>query len=123
MNENAAEVLKHIADKLDVPVQQLWAGLVAYAPFTYYQWLAALIISCVLVVGLVGLAAGLFLKAKAMNDMEPYGVFGCISMILAAGVFVIGVAINGVGESAEALSAKYAPEAWASKYIIRRLGR
>jgi len=123
MNENAAEVLKHIADKLDIPVQQLWAGLVAYAPFTYYQWLTALVLSCVVFAGLSGLAAWLFYKARKMNDFEPFGAIGGVVSVLAGLVFIFGIAIHGVGESAEALAAKHAPEAWASKHIIKKIGR
>ena len=121
MNKEAADVLKHIADKLDIPVQQLWAGLMAYAPFTYWQWLTTI------AVGLLVLAAGVSVivwgihKAGKTERDEYFGValiafFCCIPAVMVLG-------ISGVGGMSEALAAKHAPEAWASKYIIRQVGR
>ena len=120
MNENAAEVLKHIADKLDVPVQQLWAGLVGYAPFVYYQWLAYVVFS--LVVGGVSLALCLYFSKRAMKEEIPNGpiAFICGGAAILCGVIFM---VEGVSSTGVALSARNAPEAWAAKHIIQKIGR
>lgn len=117
MNKDAAEVLKSIADKLDVPVQQLWAGLVAYAPFTYYQWFA-------------GIAVGLFcalcaflllcycIKRSSGNDEDgvvPTSLLLLVLVLFTGGWFVAGLP--------DAMAAKNAPEAWAAQQIMKKVGR
>lgn len=113
MNENAAEVLKQIADKLDVPVQQLWAGLVAYAPFIYYQWLAGLALGLVI----CAISFGCLLYCIRKND-DTAGVF---LLILVCAVTATGVGV--LTTLPDAMAAKMAPEAWATQQIVRKIGR
>lgn len=112
MNEQAAEVLKHLADKLDIPVQQLWAGLIAYAPFTFYQWLAGVLIGVFLSALCFGVLAWCIAKKP-----EEDGVIG-LFMVTVAVMIITG--LYGVGGMSNALAARYAPEAWAAKYIIQK---
>lgn len=121
MNKEAADVLKHIADKLDIPVQQLWAGLVAYAPFTYYEWLTTMVISASVIVIAACVIAWALWKAGKTEQEHYFGV--ALIAFLCAFVAVLIGWISGVGGMANALAAKNAPEAWASRYIIQRLGR
>lgn len=119
MEQETADVLKHIADKLDVPVQQLWAGLIAYAPFTFYQWAIGVGMGIFAFVALGWISyktAGTELSKK--TDGFVPGMCGFLAVV----AFAL-VAMFGLGETADALSAKYAPEAWASKYILKRLDR
>lgn len=120
MDEQAANVLKHIADKLDVPVQALWAGLVAYAPFAYYQWLA---MAVALGIGaLVSLSVFAWSLPKSFKQEIPYAPITVISGFCAF-VFLVFFFGRGISDMGDALAAKNAPEAWASKYILRRFGR
>lgn len=111
MNDNAVEVLKHIADKLDVPVQQLWHGLVAYAPFTFYTWI---VVVTLFVIALLCV----FVFVYMGKIREEY--FGCavfaFFVALVSGIFSL-------ADMSSALAARYAPEAWATQYVIRSLRR
>jgi hypothetical protein len=118
MNKDAADVLKHLADKLDVPVEQLWSGLIAYAPFTYYQWLAMTVGAAIATVVLIGVVVYCIKQNKEM----PWGPIGMISGIGVV-IFACHFAFEGIGGMADALAAKHAPQAWAAKHIINKLGR
>ena len=120
MNENAAAVLKHIADKLDVPVQQLWSGLIAYAPFVYYQWLAYVVFS--LVGGIVAAALCMYFIKKSMQKELPNGPIAFVCGALAFTCVVIFM-VEGLSATGVALSAKHAPEAWAANHIIQKIRR
>lgn len=86
MNEQTAEVLKHIANKLDVPVEQLWAGMVAYAPFWFYKYVA-----CVALGILIGAA---FLYASRQFYLSGIGEY--VPSIFAGISGVITLAITGI---------------------------
>jgi hypothetical protein len=109
MNEQTAQVLKQIADKIDVPVQQLWAGLIAYAPFTFWTWVA-------------GIALGL-----VMTVLFAILTVWCVkkeSESVLAAAFFTGITLGLTGllgfiHMSDALAAKYAPEAWAAQKILR----
>ena len=120
MNKEAADVLKHIADKLDVPVQQIWAGLMAYAPFTYYQWLTSVVVATFFLVA--ALVVIFWALRKADEKSEHFFGVALIAFFCAIPP-VMTLAISGVGGMSEALAARHAPEAWASKYILRQVGR
>lgn len=115
MNEQAVEAIKHIADKLDIPVEQLWAGLVAYAPFTFYQWVAGIVIG--LVVGGVLVAIAVKFNSKNLGDGFP--AFACFML---GGMCLSGALFIGLMEMPDALAAKNAPQAWAAKQILRTIG-
>ena len=119
MEKETAEVVKQLADKLDVPVEHLWNGLVAYAPFEFYQWVA-LLIGCafVLVIGIAAISYDISTSEKRKSD-GGLAIFGFIVSIVAAGTFVVA----GVSGMAEALAAKNAPEAWAAKKVLGRFVR
>lgn len=117
MNDKAAEVIKHLADKLDLPVQQLWQGLVGYAPFVYAQWEAVLLVSIVVFV-VTGIAFVVSLY-KTREEELPWGPVAVISAVVAM-FSGVSIAVS-LGEVAYALAAKHAPEAWAAKYVIQRL--
>lgn len=119
MNENAADVLKHIADKLDVPVQQLWAGLIAYAPFTFYQWVVGVTVGILAFVAFVPLCYKM-IGSEVSKKTDGFVPFLCGAM---ATVSFVLTSIFGLSSMPDALAAKYAPEAWASKYILRKIGR
>ena len=110
MNENAAEILRHIADKLDVPVANLWAGLVAYAPFVFYQWAAGLIVSVCAAVGFAYLAHRIW-------KTEDVACF-LFSTLTGAGIVGLFACLMALPSS---LAARYAPEAWATHYIIEQI--
>lgn len=119
MNDKTAEVLKHIADKLDVPVQQLWAGLVAYAPFIFWQWVAGCLAAMFIVIVCSWLCVrttGSEISART-DGMVP-GLFGLVAIV----AFVIGLG-TGIEGMPNALAAKYAPEAWATVYIMKFVRR
>lgn len=119
MEKETADVLKQIADKLDVPVQQLWAGLTAYAPFTYAQWQAQTIL-CV-----VGFVVALMVLVYSIHRLRteelPWGPIAFVCVICVV-LFGVGFTVQ-MGDMADALAAKEAPQAWAAKYIVRRIGR
>lgn len=116
MNEQAADVLKHIADKLDVPVQQLWAGMIAYAPFTFWPWVAG--IACGLLITGGFALISYYSSKKESGGEDPTVLCG----FLAVASFAVTAAL-GIAYMSEALAAKFAPEAWAAQQIIRRVGR
>ena len=120
MDKEAAEVLKHIADKIDVPVQQLWAGLVAYAPFTYWQWLVTTVITGSLV--LIAAAVIIWALRKADDKSEHFFGVALLAFFCGAGAMIV-FGVAGIGGMSEALAAKNAPEAWAAHKIIRNFDR
>lgn len=119
MDRQAAEVLKQVADKLDVPVEQLWNGLVAYAPFEFYQWCAILIALAILVV--VGVCI-IGYDSATQERRKSEGGLGAFGLVLAAGALIMFLCV-GAFEMAEALAARNAPEAWAAKKILGRVIR
>ena len=119
MEKETAELIKHVADKIDAPVQQLWDGLVAFAPFTYDQWLFKAAIIVVIFLAFVGLTALAIHYAKKDNDYETgvlFAGFGAVGVLIVFGVEV-------VGTSAEAFSAKHAPQAWAAQQVLKKISR
>lgn len=114
MNDQAAQVIKHIADKLDLPVQHLWAGLIAYAPFTFWQWAVGVGIGLFLALCCVVLCV-LCIKNKGTDGVIWWGGW-------TVGVMTVTAAFA-IQQMPDALAAKYAPEAWASQYVIRRATR
>lgn len=119
MNESTAAILKHIADKLDVPVAQLWSGIVAYAPFWFYKYIA-MVGACFLVCAvLVALSFKLYDKEATYSDANmPSILAGIFAVVLFAATAIVGAANLGY-----ALAAKNAPEAWASIYIMQTIER
>ena len=117
MDKSTAELLKGMADKLDVPVEKLWEGLVAYAPFEYYQWLTEIVV-CVSFLALFTLTFSIGIHlAKKDNDFAPIAITSFFGMV----VVMIMLLMSGIGGVASALAAKNAPEAWAAKYIVHRI--
>ena len=117
MNQTAAEVIMHIADKLDVPVQQLWAGLIAYAPFVYYQWITGVSL---------GILGGLLFTIHAVMGWKKSKDFFGIKFVVPGycALVIWGVTVTaGIEEMPNALAAKYAPEAWATKHILNKVGK
>lgn len=114
MDKNTAEVLKQIADKIDVPVQQLWAGLVAYAPFTYYQWIAGVAIGLFIAM-LCGLLLAYVIKKEETEGFIPALFMLVVVLALTGSWFISGLP--------DAMAAKNAPEAWAAQQIIKKFGR
>lgn len=111
MDKQAAEIIKQLADKLDVPVQNLWAGMIAYAPFIFWQWVAGLVIFLVVFAACIGL---IVLTIKKGGD-SVIGAFFLTVFVLAIGGSI------GYATMPDALAAKYAPEAWASKQILDKV--
>lgn len=119
MEKNTADVLKHLADKLDIPVQQLWDGLVAYAPFEYYQWITGIVVA--LVVMVVAITVAVIFWRKAWEENSEAYTMTCVLSIAGAIVALLFITVAGVGNMAYALAAKNAPEAWAARYIIKKV--
>jgi hypothetical protein len=121
VNKEAAEVLKHIADKLDMPVGHLWNGLVAYAPFWFWKYVV--LTSVFLVLGAVfsWISVKLYRSHKekeSIDDGFPIIAAGMAGLACAA----IGL-LSGAIYFGWALAALYAPEAWAAMYIMDMLRR
>jgi hypothetical protein len=116
VNENTAEVLKHIADKLDVPVAQLWGGIVAYAPFWFYKYVAVVIVGSVLGFALLVVCAKLY--DRQFVDGMPCALAGMTGTILLGGSLLFGAVNFGY-----AMAATTAPQAWASMYIMQLIDR
>lgn len=114
MDKNAAEILKHIADKLDIPVEHLWSGLIAYAPFVFWQWVVGIAFGMLI----AALLAALGWYALKKGEGEP--VLACFAFSLGAFGITAGVGLSHMPDS---LSAKFAPQAWASKQIINKFDR
>lgn len=120
MNKEAADVIKSIADKLDVPVEQLWNGLIAYAPFYHAQWEVQMILSVVgFVVAAVAIFIGLYMLVKHGEEIGGgVAFFGAIALIPVC----ISLTVN-LGDMANAMAAKHAPQAWAAKQILNKVTR
>lgn len=121
MDKDTANTLKSIADKLDVPLENLWNGLIAYAPFEFYEWVAIVVSTGLgIVAGIAMIALGIYRSNKPnakTDDGAATSFTGLVMFIIMFGTFLIG----GLGSTAYALSAHYAPEAWAAKYILQKV--
>lgn len=123
MNETTAEILKHISDKLDVPVATLWAGLVVYAEFYFYQWIAIWVGLILLLMISVGCAiAAHRLEAGTAGHRNDAGFVISLCGMVAFAACLVGTSIQ-FSTISYALAAKYAPEAWATQYIVKQLRR
>jgi peptidoglycan/LPS O-acetylase OafA/YrhL len=123
MDQQAAEALKQIADKLDVPVQQLWAGLVAFAPFAYFQW-EAILIGCIAALFICGLVLAV-LVANAGKVESAFGDgIGLVCIVLFAGMVCSACGILAqLSSLGEAMAAQKAPEAWATQQLLKKIGK
>ena len=115
MNKEAAEVLKHIANKLDIPVEQLWAGLIAYAPFTFYQWITGIALGTIVCIVLWALCWKTFPQGKESPLTFMWGA--------CAGMLTMALLFEGLNRMPDALAAWNAPQAWAAKIIIDKVRR
>ena len=123
MDKNVAETLKAIANKLDVPVEALWNGLLAYAQFYGYAWAIFLLLSVLGASTLIWLCIRTVRTKELFLRGNPTG--SCVLAFLLGGaafVCIVSFMVN-LSDTADGLAALKAPEAWASKYVLRRLGR
>ena len=91
----------------------------AYAPFEFYQWLAATICAATALVIASGVIVWSLRKVKEKENYFGVALMAAFFSVLPGLILFI----DGIGGISNALSAKYAPQAWAAKYIIKKLER
>lgn len=118
MNQETAALLQSLSDKLGVSVEHLRDGLVAYAPFVFYEWVVMMLV----IISFMVASVVTFLYYRRKQQEDDYETV-CIGSVTVFAISLMLFFIAGISSLADSLAAKQAPQAWAAKYILNSIRR